>query len=138
MSERNRSAFISFRLRILFSDDWAWNLAHKVKFISIGMTVLRLKSRSKNLFLKIDLRTYKMRLCMATSPDIWVSYSMSTWDFDSTYFIRWGSKFTKKGSVDICKRISFICGLKCVSKSWSMNVSIAKLYLSWPISRSKL
>ena len=117
ISERKRSAFISLRLKIDFREDWAWNLAHKVKFMRTGMTVLRLKSRSKNLFLKIDLRTYKMRLCIATSPDIWVSCSISAWDFDSTYFIKCGSKLTKKGSVEICWSISFIYGLRCDSNS---------------------
>ena len=52
-----------FRVKILSNEEWAWKREHKVRFIRIGITSLRLKSRSKNLFVKTDLRTCKTKLC---------------------------------------------------------------------------
>ena len=37
-----------------------WNFGHRVRFMSIGMTILREWSRSKNWLAKTDFRTMRM------------------------------------------------------------------------------
>ena len=91
----------SLRLTLLCSDDYEWNLGQSVRFIRTGMTVFKLKSKSKNLFANIDLSTWRMRLCIATSPEMGTSDSMRLRDLDSTNLIRCGSRLTRNGSVEI-------------------------------------